>query len=46
LITEYNKTKREELIVQLSEAEDTHDDERAATLLVELNALIKEIKHG
>lgn len=46
MITEHSKTKREELIVQLRDAEDQHDDDRAAVIRAELNMLIKEIKHG
>lgn len=46
IITEHNKIKRDTLIAQLREAEDGHDDVKAADLRAKINALIKEIKHG
>ena len=44
--TEHNKTKRDQLIARLREAEERHDDEASETLRAELNTLIKEMKHG
>lgn len=46
MITEHNKTKREQLIERIRDAEAEGDDERADAIRLELNALIKEIKHG
>ena len=46
MITEHNKTKRDTLIAQLRDAEDSHDDVKAGDLRAKINALIKEIKHG
>ena len=45
-ITEHNKKKREQLIAELRDAEDQHDDTRSHAVRAELNTLIKEIKHG
>lgn len=46
MITEHNKTKRDTLIAQLRDAEDSDDDAKAADLRAKINALIKEMKHG
>lgn len=46
MITEHNKAKREQLIIELRDAEDQNDDAKATAIRAELNTLIKEIKHG
>jgi DNA primase len=46
LITEHNKTKRDILIARLRDAEERQDDSEATILRAEINALIKEMKHG
>ena len=46
IIIQHNKQKRDSLIEQLRNAEDQQDDSTAAQLRTEINALIKEIKHG
>ncbi len=46
ITTEHNRYKRDKLIAQLREAEDQQDDTQATALRAEINALIKEMKHG
>lgn len=46
LITEHKKQKKEQLITELRQAEDTGDDDRAAALRHQLNQLIKEISRA
>lgn len=46
LITEHNKDKRDLVMQHIRDAEAEGDDARADRLRVELNSLIKEIKHG
>lgn len=44
--TEHSKQKRDQLIAQLRDAEESQDDAQADALRAEINALIKEMKHG
>ncbi len=44
--TEHSKQKRDQLIAQLRDAEESQNDARADALRAEINALIKEMKHG
>lgn len=46
MITEHSKIKRDTLIARLRDAENQQDDTTATALRAEINALIKEMKHG